>query len=84
VDAGQDRAEFSMRGGPAATAVEISSGSFEMQATLAPGEIRDLSLPVPSGGATLVRIRAEQGFRPASVDPSSTDTRLLGVRLEPR
>jgi hypothetical protein len=79
----QERVEFTLRGGPVATPVEITSGVFTLQATLAPGESRDLVIPVRRGAAALVRIRAELGFRPASVDSSSTDTRLLGVRLEP-
>jgi hypothetical protein len=84
VDPGRDRAVFAMRGGPEATPVRITAGTFSLEAELAPGEERELAIPVTPAGAALVTIRADRGFRPAEVDRSSTDTRLLGVRLEPR
>jgi hypothetical protein len=83
-DPGDALAGFTLKSGSVATSVDVSAGSFSMRAALAPGESRDLLIPVLPGEPALVRIRAGQGFRPASVDHSSTDTRLLGVRLEPR
>ena len=81
-DAG--RIDFTMRGGPVPTAVDIEGASAPLQVTLAPGETRTLTIPVRRDKAALVRIRTDRGFRPASTDPVSRDTRLLGVRLEPK
>jgi len=75
---------FALSAGAVATPVEITSGAFSVRLTLAARERRDLVVPLRPGEAALVRIRAGHGFRPAAVDPSSTDTRMLGVRLEPR
>jgi hypothetical protein len=80
----QDGVEFVLRAGAVATPVEITSGAFSIRLTLAAGESRDLVIPLRPGEPALVRVRAERGFRPASVDPSSTDMRMLGVRLEPK
>ena len=76
-------AGFVMSAGPVETPVEITAGAFALGTTLAPGERRELRIPVRGGRAVLVRIHARQGFRPASVDSASSDVRLLGVRLEP-
>jgi len=80
----QDGVAFVLRAGAVATPVEITSGAFSVRLTLAAGESRDLVIPLRPGEPALVRVRAERGFRPASVDPSSTDMRMLGVRLEPK
>jgi hypothetical protein len=81
---GQDGFGFVLRAGAVATPVEITSGAFSVRLALAAGESRDLVIPLRPGEPALVRVRAEHGFRPASVDPSSTDMRMLGVRLEPK
>ena len=80
----QDGFGFVLRAGAVATPVEITSGAFSVRLTLAAGESRDLVIPLRPGEPALVRVRAEHGFRPVSVDPSSTDMRMLGVWLEPR
>jgi len=80
---GDEDAGFVMSAGPVETPVEITAGTFAIRTTLAPGERRELRIPARGGRAVLVRIHARQGFRPASVDRSSPDVRLLGVRLEP-
>jgi hypothetical protein len=84
VDPGERAATFTMRGGPLATPVGLRAGPFSLDAELAPGEERELSIPVGPEGSVLVTIRAGRGFRPSETDPSSADRRLLGVRLEPR
>jgi hypothetical protein len=86
VTAGPDQEGFAfvLSAGAVATPVEITAGAFSVRLTLAARESRGLLVPLRPGETALVRIRADNGFRPASVDPSSTDTRLLGVRLEPR
>jgi hypothetical protein len=83
-DPGDAQAGFTMKSGSVATSVDVSAGSFSTRAALAAGESRDLFIPVAPGEPALLHIRAGQGFRPSSVDHSSSDTRLLGVRLEPR
>ncbi|MCX6549686.1 MAG: hypothetical protein NTY02_01545, partial [Acidobacteria bacterium] len=80
--AGATAITFTMSAGPVATAVEMSAGDDTLRFQLGAGERRDLSIPVRPGNSTMLRIRAEQGFRPSAVDPKSTDMRLLGVRLE--
>ena len=82
--ADQDGFGFVLRAGAVATPVEITSGAFSVQLSLAAGESRNLVIPLRPGEPALVRVRAEHGFRPASVDPSSTDMRMLGVRIEPK
>jgi hypothetical protein len=81
---GERLATFTMRAGPVATPVELRAGEFSLDADLAPGEARDLAIPVSAEGSALVSIRAGRGFRPSEADPSSADRRMLGVRLEPR
>jgi hypothetical protein len=80
----QDGFGFVLRAGAVATPVEITSGAFSVRLPLAAGESRDLVIPSRPGEPALVRVRAEHGFRPVSVDPSSTDMRMLGVRIEPK
>jgi hypothetical protein len=84
VDPGESRAVFAIRGGPDATPVQVRAGAFSLDAELAPGEERELAIPVSPAGLALVTVRTKRGFRPGAVDPSSTDMRMLGVRLEPR
>jgi hypothetical protein len=81
---GERLAVFAMRGGPAVTPLGVTAGKFSLEAELAPGEERELAIPLSPEGSALVTIRAGAGFRPADVEPSSADMRLLGVRLEPR
>jgi len=81
---GQNGVGFVLRAGAVATPVEITSGAFALRLALEAGESRDLVIPLRPGEPALLRVRAERGFRPAEVDPSSTDMRMLGVRLEPR
>jgi hypothetical protein len=77
-------AVFTMRAGPVPTPVEVRAGRFELRVELAPGEERELAIPVAATGAAAVTIHAGRSFRPSETDPSSSDRRLLGVRLEPQ
>jgi hypothetical protein len=81
---GEPAAAFAMRAGPVVTPVRVRSGTFTLSADLEPGEERTLSIPLPPDGTASVVMTAGRGFRPSEADPSSTDRRLLGVRLEPR
>jgi hypothetical protein len=80
--AGERQALFIMRAGPAATAVRVMSGAFELQVDLSAGEERDLAIPVGPDGSASVRIETARGFRPSEAEPGSADARLLGVRLD--
>jgi len=81
---GERLAAFAMRAGPVATAVTVRAATFGLDARLAPGEARDLAIPVSPDGSVFVTIEAGTSFRPSETEPSSGDRRLLGVRLEPQ
>jgi hypothetical protein len=83
IRAPRDRASqrVRLRAGPVATVVQLRTGGWNERISLAPGEERDVDLPLAEGTATL-SVHTNTGFRPADVDPASTDTRHLGVWLE--
>jgi hypothetical protein len=65
--------------------LEAAGGDWREPMTLAPGEVRNLEVPMdPRRGAALLRITTSTGFRPSEVEPGSTDTRVLGVWVEVR
>ena len=67
-------------GGP----VRISTGGWQQARELAPGERWDIDVPGRSGRDVAFTVESPAAFRPAEHDPSSSDTRLLGVWVEPR
>ena len=79
---GERSATFAMRAGPVAVPVRVRGSQFTLETDLAPGEERELAVPVPSNGSAFVTIETGRSFRPSDTDPRSTDRRLLGVRLE--
>ncbi len=80
--AGETQARFTLRAGPLATPIYVAAGAFELKGVLAPGEVRELALPVSANGSVRVLVHAVQGFRPSETEPGSTDQRVLGVRLD--
>jgi hypothetical protein len=68
--------------GPNAGSVRVTTGQTPMDLTMAAEETRTLAIPVPAG-AKYVQIgtQAARDFRPADVNPSSSDTRHLGVQV---
>jgi hypothetical protein len=63
--------------------IALVSGEWRVQVTLAPGEERRVDVPLdPLRGAALVRITSTAGFRPSEADPTSRDTRYLGVYVK--
>jgi hypothetical protein len=73
-----------VRNGAVANTVRVTSGRWNEELRLSPGESRRLEVPVdPSRGAALVSFDSASGFRPNAVDPSSRDTRVLGVWIAP-
>ena len=74
-----------VRNGPSPNHAVLESGGSPSELEFAAGEERHISVPVdPARGASLVRVRVTGGFRPSAQDPSSRDTRFLGlyVRVE--
>ncbi len=73
-----------LRAGPVATRVTLTSGTWAEELDLAPGGTREVLVPrQPDGHATPLAVRAGTGFRPADSNARSTDTRYLGVWVEP-
>jgi hypothetical protein len=76
-----------VRNGPLDNEAALSTedGDWSWSAPMTPGEERELNVPIDSArGAVSLRVVSRRGFRPAEIDPSSRDTRLLGVWLSPR
>jgi hypothetical protein len=76
-----------LRNGPMDNTVELRAGEGEWTdtVTLRPGEERDVRVPVDAARrAAWLQVYSKNGFRPSEVDRGSTDTRFLGVWLEPR
>jgi hypothetical protein len=72
-----------LRNAPVANHVVIESGRWREELPLAPGEERQIRVPVaPRQNAALVTISASAGFRPSAVDPNSHDDRFLGVWIK--
>jgi hypothetical protein len=72
-----------LRNAPVQNTIALVSGEWHVQLTLAPGEERRVDVPLdPSRGAALVRIKSTAGFRPSEADPTSRDTRFLGVYVK--
>jgi hypothetical protein len=82
-DGGGGEATVFVRNGPVENSLLVSSGSWRDERKLAPGEERDLSIPLDaSRGATRLRLHSASGFQPMEVDPRSTDSRYLGVWVQ--
>jgi hypothetical protein len=72
-----------VRNAPVANRVVIESGRWREEMPLAPGEERQVLLPVaPQQNAALVTIFSSEGFRPSAVDSNSHDDRFLGVWIK--
>ncbi len=69
-----------LRNAPVENQVTLESGPWREQLSLAPGEERELLIPMTtSASAGLVIIGTTGGFRPSEVVPGSLDQRFLGV-----
>jgi hypothetical protein len=72
-----------LRNGAVRNGVSMTSGTWKDDQSLAPGQEREMMLPLDaSRGATRFRIESAAGFRPSEVDRSSTDSRFLGVWVQ--
>jgi hypothetical protein len=69
-----------VRNAPVDNRVLMESGTWRENLHLAPGEERQVVLPIdPLRRAALVTFTAASGFRPSAADPKSRDDRFLGV-----
>jgi hypothetical protein len=71
--------------GPVAGRVRIAAGGKDLSTVLKANETRSIEVGVPAGTTMLpISVQAASAFRPADVDPTSTDLRRLGcqVRVE--
>jgi hypothetical protein len=82
-DAGA-QARLFLRNNPKANRVNLVIGKRRETLDLGPGEERVVELPVEDGRAVRLRVESTASFRPADVDPASTDHRALGCWIEIR
>jgi hypothetical protein len=83
--AGAGTAVLTIHVGPLPTTVEVRVGDVSRVLELAANETTTLRVALPPGVSSVpLAVRAGTAFRPAQVDPTSTDTRELGcqVRVE--
>jgi hypothetical protein len=84
VAGGSSPVALRIRQGGAGGAVAVTADEWTARRELAPGEVWDLDVPRQSDRTGAVTVSTAAAFRPADVDPSSRDTRLLGAWIEPR
>jgi hypothetical protein len=69
---------LAVRNAPVENELTIENGRWRDTVTLAPGEERDVSVPLDaSRGAALITLQSSSGFRPS--EQGGRDTRFLGV-----
>jgi len=74
-----------VRNAPVQNDVTLESGAWRQTLALKPGEERMVDVPADAAGpGVLLRVATTAGFRPADVDPATTDRRLLGCWIETR
>jgi hypothetical protein len=68
--------------GPTAGTVHLDVGGQSLDVAMRADEIREVSVPVSAGASLVpVSVQASAWFRPAAVDPRSSDTRALGCQV---
>ena len=71
--------------GPRGGHVTLAVGAENLTADLAANETREIALPLTPGLVTVpMSVRSSTDFRPADVDHTSDDQRLLGCQVRPR
>lgn len=70
-----------VRAGPVATRVTLSAGEWQADYALQPGQVQTVQLP-GLGHPLRLLIETSAAFRPAALDPASSDLRDLGVWVE--
>jgi hypothetical protein len=80
VPAGATSVTLAIRNGQAPNVVTVETVAMRKTYTMAPGDTRDVPVPMPDGSRVLrVKIMSQAGFRSAE-----TGSRLLGARVEIR
>jgi hypothetical protein len=86
------RITFAVTAGPVASDVTVRIAGRSRSVHLEPGQSSSLTMPMPPGVpyekevhalAWLASVSCSSGFTPVLVEPQSTDTRYLGVRVKP-
>jgi hypothetical protein len=73
-----------VRNAPVENRLALTAGDWREELTLAPGEERDIQIPVaPGQRAAAVTATTTSGFRPSEASPESRDDRFLGVWIRP-
>jgi hypothetical protein len=79
------RLQLRLRQGGAGGEVVVRSGEWADRRTLTPGGLWDVEIPRRAGErSTAFTVSTTSSVRPSEVDPSSRDSRSLGVWVEPR
>jgi hypothetical protein len=74
---------LALRNAPVDNHLSLESGQWRDELTLAPGEERQVEIPLaPGRQAALVTASSRSGFRPSETIPDSRDGRLLGVQVK--
>jgi hypothetical protein len=83
VPAGASQLVLTLHVGPIAQGiVSLTVAGRNFDAVMGPDETRQVVVDVPAGAALVpIAVQAPGFFRPATVDPTSTDTRALGVQV---
>jgi hypothetical protein len=80
---GTSRFTLFVRNGPLPNHVELTVSGATRSASLAPNEETAFDVPWPAGSRALaLTVRAAEAFRPIDADPTSADSRRLGVWIE--
>lgn len=76
--------DLHLRNAPVDNRVTLESGQWREEMTLAPGEERQVRVPLgPGQRAVIVTVTTTAGFRPSASVPDSRDERFLGVWIKP-
>jgi hypothetical protein len=83
-DGTTDPVRLLLRNAPVQNRLTVQAGAWRAEIDLAPGEERQVEIPLDSGrGAALITFGVSSGFRPSEVEPGSRDERFLGVWVQP-
>lgn len=82
VPAGASTAALIVHVGPRGTGVRVTIGGTTERHSFKPNETKTIRIALPAGARVLpVEVQADAWFRPADVDPTSTDARQLGCQV---
>ena len=80
--AGPGRVRLTLSTGPRDGEIRLTTRGGTRRIVSRADAVQDVEIEVPKGGGLLpIAIGSSVDFRPAEVDPASSDTRLLGCRV---